>query len=135
MVLLAAVAPLTASAVGHGPAQQYLDVGLSETGIPLAPNRTFLLGTDSLGRDILVRIAYGTRVSLLVGLFASALAVLIGTLVGIIAGWYGGFIERALSRTMDVFLALPWLSIALVSAANLVVDVWHGLLDPRVRLE
>jgi peptide/nickel transport system permease protein len=117
IVLLAAVAPLISSAVGHGYAQQYLDVGLSETGIPLAPNRTFLLGTDSLGRDILVRIAYGTRVSLLVGLLASALAVFIGTLVGIVAGWYGGLVDRALSRTLDVFLALPFLIFALALVA------------------
>jgi len=115
--LVAAIAPAIATAVRHGPAQQFLDVGLSPSGIPLAPNTTFLLGTDSLGRDVLVRIAYGTRVSLLVGLLASALAVLIGTLVGIVAGWYGGFVDRVLSRTMDVFLALPFLVFALALVA------------------
>jgi peptide/nickel transport system permease protein len=117
VVLFAAVAPLVARAVGHGPAQQFLDIGLSPSGIPLAPNTTFLLGTDSLGRDILVRIAYGTRVSLLVGLLASALAVLFGTFVGILAGWHGGFVDRALSRTMDAFLALPFLVFALALVA------------------
>ncbi|MEI6667500.1 MAG: ABC transporter permease [Acidobacteriota bacterium] len=117
VVVAAAVAPLIAAAVGHGPAQQYLDVGLSPTGIPLAPNSMFLLGTDSLGRDILVRIAYGTRVSLLVGVLASALAVLIGTIVGIVAGWYGGLVDRVLSRMMDVFLALPFLVFALALVA------------------
>ena len=117
MGLLAAIAPLVAAAAGHGPAQQFLDVGLSESGIPIGPTLAFLLGTDSLGRDVLVRIAYGTRVSLIVGLFSSVLAVLIGTVVGIVAGWYGGFVDRLLSRTMDVFLALPFLVFALALVA------------------
>jgi peptide/nickel transport system permease protein len=115
--LLAAIAPLVAAAVSHGPAQQFLDIGLSQSGIPLAPNKAFLLGTDNLGRDVLVRIAYGTRVSLLVGFLASALAVFIGTIVGIVAGWYGGFVDRVLSRTMDVFLSLPFLIFALALVA------------------
>jgi peptide/nickel transport system permease protein len=117
VMLVAACAPLIAKAVGHGPAEQFLDIGLSPTGIPVGPNHTFLLGTDGLGRDVLVRIAYGTRVSLLVGVLASALAVLVGTVVGIAAGWYGGFADRALSRTMDVFLALPFLVFALALVA------------------
>ncbi len=117
VVLVAAIAPLIARAVGHGPGEQFLDTGLSETGIPVAPNRTFLLGTDSLGRDVLVRIAFGARISLVVGFLASALAVLIGTIVGILAGFYGGLADRLLSRTMDVFLALPFLVCALALVA------------------
>ena len=117
VILVAALAPLVAAAVGHGPAEQFLDVGLSESGIPIGPSRTFLLGTDSLGRDVLVRMVYGTRVSLVVGLFSSVLAVLIGTIVGTVAGWYGGFVDRLLSRTMDVFLALPFLIFALALVA------------------
>ena len=109
--------PLIARLVGHGPGDQFLDVGLSSSGIPIGPNRTFLLGTDSLGRDVLVRIAYGTRVSLLVGVLASALAVLVGTVVGIAAGWYGGLVDRALSRLMDVVLSLPFLVFALALVA------------------
>ena len=117
VVLIAAIAPMIAKAAGHGPGQQFLDTGLSETGIPIGPNRTFLLGTDSLGRDVLIRIAFGARVSLVVGFMASALAVLIGTVIGIVAGWYGGFADRLLSRTMDVFLALPFLVFALALVA------------------
>lgn len=115
--LVAMVAPLFASLTGHGPTQQFLDVGLSPEGIPTGPSREFLLGTDGLGRDLLVRIAYGTRVSLLVGLMASGIAVLVGTAVGIAAGWYGGLVDRLLSRTMDVFLALPFLVFALALVA------------------
>jgi peptide/nickel transport system permease protein len=117
VILVAAIAPMIAKAVGHGPGEQFLDSGLSEMGIPIGPNRTFLFGTDSLGRDVLVRIAFGSRVSLVVGFMASALAVLMGTVVGIVAGWYGGFADRLLSRTMDVFLALPFLVFALALVA------------------
>jgi peptide/nickel transport system permease protein len=117
VLLLAMLAPVIARLVGHGPGDQFLDVGLSSSGTPIGPNRTFLLGTDSLGRDVLVRIAYGTRVSLLVGVLASALAVLVGTVVGIGAGWYGGLVDRALSRLMDVVLSLPFLVFALALVA------------------
>jgi len=120
VLLLAIFAPLIARLVGHGPGDQFLDVGLSSSGIPIGPNRTFLLGTDSLGRDVLVRIAYGTRVSLLVGVLASAIAVIVGTVVGLAAGWYGGFVDRALSRLIDVVLSLPFLvfALALVSVVG-----------------
>jgi len=117
VLLLAILAPLIARLMGHGPGDQFLDLGLSSSGIPIGPNRTFLLGTDSLGRDVLVRIAYGTRVSLLVGVLASAIAVIVGTVVGIAAGWYGGFVDRALSRLMDVVLSLPFLVFALALVA------------------
>jgi len=68
-------------------------------------------------KDLLVRIVYGTRVSLLVGLLASGFAVLIGTVIGIAAGWFGGTVDRVLSRAMDVFLALPFLVFALALVA------------------
>jgi len=117
LVLLALLAPLFSRLTGHGPAEQFLDIGLSPEGVPTGPSRRFLLGTDGLGRDLLVRIVYGTRVSLLVGLLASGTAVLVGTVVGIAAGWYGGVVDRILSRAMDVFLALPFLVFALALVA------------------
>jgi peptide/nickel transport system permease protein len=118
LVLLVAIfAPAIAALTGHGPAQQFLDVGLTEGGIPVGPSATFLCGTDGLGRDVLVRIAYGARVSLLVGLLASGIAVLVGAVIGIVAGWYGGTVDRMLSRLMDVFLALPFLVFALALVA------------------
>jgi peptide/nickel transport system permease protein len=117
LVLLALLAPLFARLTGHGPAEQFLDAGLSPEGVPMGPSRRFLLGTDGLGRDLLVRVVYGTRVSLLVGLLASGTAVLVGTVIGIAAGWYGGMVDRILSRAMDVFLALPFLVFALALVA------------------
>jgi peptide/nickel transport system permease protein len=116
-VVVALAAPLIAMLAGHSPIEQFTETGLSPSGIPVGPGREFWLGTDGLGRDVLVRIAYGTRVSLLVGVLASALAVLIGAVVGIAAGWHGGAVDTILSRFMDVVLSLPFLILALALAA------------------
>jgi peptide/nickel transport system permease protein len=116
-VVVALAAPLIAMLTGHSAIEQFTETGLSPSGIPVGPGREFWLGTDGLGRDVLVRIAYGTRVSLLVGVLASALAVLIGAVVGIAAGWHGGAVDTVLSRFMDVVLSLPFLILALALAA------------------
>ncbi|HCX51123.1 MAG TPA: peptide ABC transporter permease, partial [Bacillus sp. (in: Bacteria)] len=68
---------------------------------------TYLLGTDNLGRDILSRIIYGTRVSLLVGVFSVILAGIIGIIIGVLAGYYGGIIDNILMRIVDSFIAIP----------------------------
>jgi len=116
-VLVAIGAPLLALLTGHSPIEQYSETGLSATGIPVGPGAEFWLGTDGLGRDVLVRIAYGTRISLLVGVVASGLAVLIGATVGIAAGWFGGAVDNFLSRFMDAVLSLPFLVLALALAS------------------
>ena len=116
-VLVAIAAPLLALLTGHSPIEQYSETGLSATGIPVGPGAEFWLGTDGLGRDVLVRIAYGTRISLLVGVVASGLAVLIGASVGIAAGWFGGAVDNFLSRFMDAVLSLPFLVLALALAS------------------
>lgn len=81
------------------------------------PNAEHLFGTDHLGRDILTRMIYGARVSLLVGLAAVTLSALIGTVLGAIAGYFGGWTDIIVSRLVDTFLAIPGLvlTIALVS--------------------
>jgi peptide/nickel transport system permease protein len=116
-ILVALFAPWIASALEHSPEAQFRETGLSPSGIPVAPNREFLFGTDGLGRDILVRIAYGARVSLLVGVLASGLAVAVGALVGIVAAWFGGVVDTILSRLIDVVLSLPFLVFALALVA------------------
>ena len=116
-LLVAIAAPLLALVTGHSPIEQFSEAGLSPTGIPVGPGREFWLGADGLGRDVLVRIAYGTRISLLVGVVASTLAVIIGAAVGITAGWFGGAIDNFLSRFMDGVLSLPFLVLALALAA------------------
>jgi peptide/nickel transport system permease protein len=120
ILLLAAMAvgaPAIAHAVGHGPDDQYHDLGLTVAGLPVGPSRRFLLGTDNLGRDLLVRIAYGARISLLVGVVSTLLATVAGVVVGLAAGYFGGLVDLVLARFMDVVLSFPYLlfAIALVS--------------------
>jgi peptide/nickel transport system permease protein len=130
MALFAALAPAIAALLGHGPNAQYLDTGLSPEGLPRGPNSTFLFGTDDLGRDVLVRVAYGARISLLAGVVASSLAVTIGVVVGLCAGYFGGMIDTFLSRTIDVILSFPFLlfAIALVSVVGPSLAVAVGII-------
>lgn len=120
IVLVAIFAPLVAAVADHPPQAQFRESGLSPSGIPVGPNRTFLFGTDGLGRDVLVRVAYGARISLVVGVLASGLAVAVGAMVGIIAAWFGGVVDTILSRLMDIVLSLPFLvfALALVSVVG-----------------
>ncbi|GAA1720256.1 ABC transporter permease [Kribbella yunnanensis] len=117
IVLMAVFAPVFAAITGHPPNEQYRDIGLTPEGLPRAPNGTFWFGTDDLGRDILVRIAYGARVSLLVGVFATAITVVVGVVLGLAAGFLGGITDTILTRLIDVVLSVPFLlvAIALVS--------------------
>ena len=76
-------------------------------GAPIAPNSHFLLGTDEAGRDVLSRLIFGARVSLLVGVVATALASTIGVLIGTVAGYVGGVTESILMRFTDMVLSFP----------------------------
>ncbi|MBN2081834.1 ABC transporter permease [bacterium] len=83
------------------------------------PAGTFWLGTDINGRDILSRVLYGARVSLLVGLVATLLNVLIGMTVGILAGYYGRWLDAVLMRLTDTFFAFPGMLLAIIILATL----------------
>jgi peptide/nickel transport system permease protein len=87
------------------------------------PADIFLFGTDSLGRDQLSRLVYGGRVSLGVGLLATALALGVGLVCGCVAGFFGGWIDAAVMAASDVFMALPWLYLLLAIRAALPLDV------------
>jgi peptide/nickel transport system permease protein len=84
-----------------------------------APSVQNLLGTDQLGRDVLSRVIYGTRVSLQVGAAAAAVAVLIGGPLGLIAGFFRGWVDYVLVQVIDIFIALPGLVLALIITAML----------------
>jgi len=120
IVLMAVFAPLFATITGHPPNEQYRDIGLTPDGLPRGPDSTFWLGTDDLGRDVLVRIAYGARVSLLVGVAATAITVAVGIVLGLAAGFLGGVVDTVLARLIDVVLSVPFLlvAIALVSVTG-----------------
>jgi len=77
------------------------------------PSKAHLLGTDSKGRDIFSRIVYGARISLAVGIIASALSLSIGIFFGLIAGYFGGRTDIILSQIFDIFLAFPSLLLAI----------------------
>jgi peptide/nickel transport system permease protein len=77
------------------------------------PSATYLLGTDELGRDLLSRIIFGARVSLLVGLIAVGIAASIGILLGLLGGYYGGLADSLIMRALDGLLAFPAVILAL----------------------
>jgi peptide/nickel transport system permease protein len=123
IVLLAILAPVFAKIVGHGPNQQFIDIGENANGGPVAPNGTFWLGTDNNGRDLFIRILYGARISLLVGVLATGISVVLGVLFGLTAGYIGGLVDSVIARFIDVMLSIPFLilaiSIAYISGASL----------------
>ena len=81
------------------------------------PDATHPLGTDEAGRDVLLRLLYGGRVSLFVGLVTAVFAAMIGTAIGLVAGYYGGRLDRALMRVTDGVISLPLLPLLIVLAA------------------
>jgi peptide/nickel transport system permease protein len=81
------------------------------------PSSEHWLGTDEVGRDVLLRLLYGARVSMAVGLVAACLAAVIGTSIGLVAGWFGGKLDAFLMRFTDGVIALPLLPLLIVLAA------------------
>jgi ABC-type dipeptide/oligopeptide/nickel transport system permease subunit len=82
-----------------------------------APSRTYWLGTDRLGRDLLTRLIYGTRTTLWVGFLAQSISMLLGVGLGMLAGYNGGAFDVAAMRVVDVFMAFPFILIAILVVA------------------
>lgn len=78
------------------------------------PSWQHLFGTDEVGRDYFIRVVYGGRVSLLVGILAMLTATFIGTVIGLVAGYFGGWLDNVLMRAVDVLSAIPWLVLVIV---------------------
>ena len=77
----------------------------------------FLLGTDHLGRDMLSRLIYGARISLIIAAVTLGVGGTVGTVVGLMSGWYGGWVDELVMRTVDVFLSVPLILVTLVLVA------------------
>jgi peptide/nickel transport system permease protein len=96
---------------------------LSATGAPLEPpSAAYPFGTDELGRDLLNLTVHGARISMIIGLMATIITIIIGSLVGIVSGFVGGGVDSVLMRVSDFFLVLPTIVLALI-LAPIILDV------------
>jgi peptide/nickel transport system permease protein len=116
IVTLAAL--LAPAIVPYDPSQQFFD-GLTLEGSPLPPSARFWFGTDTNGRDQFSRLLYGARTSLVIGIFANGLAVIIGTTLGVVAGYVRGIPGAMIMRFTDLMIAFPPLLLAIALAAIL----------------
>jgi peptide/nickel transport system permease protein len=123
IVIVVTAALLAPWVTPHDPYEQYFD-GLTMEGAPLPPSERFWLGTDLLGRDVFTRLVYGARTSLIIGIVANAVAVLIGTVLGTIAGYAGSWTSTVIMRFTDLMMAFPALLLAIALAAILKPSLW-----------
>ncbi|MDR3497381.1 MAG: ABC transporter permease [Ancalomicrobiaceae bacterium] len=120
VVVMAVGAPHLAP---YAPDEQMFD-GLTLEGAPVPPDAKFWLGTDTLGRDLLSRLLFGARTTLIIGLVANGIAVAIGLGFGMVAGYVDGVIGNALMRVTDLMMAFPALLLAIVLATLLRPSLW-----------
>ena len=132
IVVVALAAPLLSP---YDPLEQHIFDRLE------APSADYWLGTDAYGRDILSRLLFGARVSLVIGVAAIGSAMLIGSAIGIVAGYYGGKIDLVIMQVMDVLLAFPALILGLIVVAmlgpsmeNLIIAISLTAIPPFARI-
>jgi peptide/nickel transport system permease protein len=113
--LIAVFAPFVTS---HDPNYQNLLARLKPPGYSTG-SRFYLLGTDELGRDLLTRIVYGARISLLVAFLSVSISLTFGVLIGMVAGYFRGFLEVLIMRMADIFLSIPAILLAILTVAVL----------------
>ncbi len=129
---VALIAPITTK---YAPEENHLDQKLLE------PTLAHLLGTDHLGRDILARLAFGARFSLMIGFAAVGVGLIIGVPLGAVSGFYGGWLDLVIQRVIDVLLSFPGFLLALslvavlgVGIENVMIAVGLGVVPAFVRL-
>ena len=115
-VVVAVLSPLLAP---------YDPVAQSVLTINKYPSAAHWLGTDQFGRDVLSRILYGSRNSLIFGISAPVLAAIFGTTLGVVAGYFGGLVDRIISRLIDLLLAFPELLLAILISAAIGGGFWN----------
>jgi peptide/nickel transport system permease protein len=131
LIVIAILAPLVVSILGlPGPNVENLNL-TDSFGSPLGPSTAHPFGVDQLGEDVASRVIYGTRVSLQVGIIGTAISTFIGVTVGLIAGFYRGWVDTLLSRTVDVVLSIPILLLGIgIGAACSVKGCLGGTIEP-----
>lgn len=93
-----------------------------------APSMEHLLGTDQIGRDVLSRLLYATRISLLVGIMATLISTVVGVILGLIAGYFGGVADMIIMRFTDMVMSFPYILLVLVAAAIFKPGLWSIIL-------
>ncbi len=133
LIIVAIAAPLIVSIFGlQGPNVQNPNA-LDVFGSPTGPTGAHPFGVDQLGRDVLSRVIYGARVSLIVGIVGTAVATIVGTVIGLLAGFYRGWSDTLLMRMVDVFLAFPVIVLGLgIGDACQVRGCVGGLVQPGI---
>jgi peptide/nickel transport system permease protein len=140
LILLAFTAPLFARFTGHGPnSLEFSRQMTDEFGIPKGPNfdLKFYFGADLVGRDLFVRVIYGTRTSLLVAVVATGISGAIGIVLGITAGYFRGPVDTIISRAIDLILSMPLIlfAIGIVAACSVTQEgCIGGLVKPGLPL-
>ncbi|MCW2244509.1 dipeptide transport system permease protein [Azospirillum fermentarium] len=135
LVVIAVIAVLAIGAdviAPHSPIAQYRDAILVPPVWADGGSWTYILGTDDIGRDVLSRILYGARLSLLIGLIVVTLSLAVGLGLGMVAGFAGGMTDTIIMRFMDILLALPSLLLAVVVAAILGPGLINAMLSVSV---
>jgi peptide/nickel transport system permease protein len=134
LILVAIFAPLVCKLVG-APGPDTADPNaLDIFGDPTGPSSAHIFGVDQIGRDVFSRVVYGARISLLVAFVSTAITTVIGVLCGLFAGYYRGWVDTVISRTVDAWLAIPYLllAIGLASACSFGNGCLGGLVKPGV---
>src|SRR6478736_546020 len=134
LVLAAIFAPLVCSLVGAPGPYSADQSALDLFGQPTGPSSAHLFGVDQIGRDVFARTLYGARVSLVVAGVSTAITTVFGVFCGLFAGYYRGWVDTLVSRTVDAWLAIPYLllAIGLASACSFGTGCLGGLIKPGV---
>src|SRR5690349_14253339 len=133
---MAIFAPLIRELFGAPPPNQTSTDALDDFGLPQGPNSEHIFGVDTIGRDIFARVLEGARVSLTVAFIGTGLSVTIGVTMGMIAGFFRGWVDTLIARTIDVLLAFPvlLLGLGLASACSTKEGCLGGLLQPGLTI-
>jgi peptide/nickel transport system permease protein len=134
LILAAIFAPLVCSLVGAPGPYSADQNALDLFGQPTGPSSAHLFGVDQIGRDVFARTLYGARVSLVVAFVSTVITTVFGVFCGLFAGYYRGWVDTLVSRTVDAWLAIPYLllAIGLASACSFGTGCIGGLIKPGV---